>query len=65
MVAPIQQEWEQLSGKLKMTMVRFTTSYYQMPSIHLQLKLDYCHHNIGLKSETKEEIHTVQLIMMQ
>ena len=25
----------------------------------LQLKLDYCHHNIGLKSGTKEETHTV------
>jgi len=43
----------------KMTMVKFITSYYQIHIIHLQLKPDYFHYNIGLRPGRKEETHTV------
>jgi hypothetical protein len=42
-----------------MIMAKFIVSYCQTHSTHLQWKLDYYHHNIGLKSEIKEETHTV------
>ncbi len=48
-----------VNEKSKMTMVKSMTSYYQIHIIHLQLKPDYFHHNIGLKPGRKEEIHTV------
>jgi hypothetical protein len=60
------QLWcEQSSGRSKMIMVKYTTSYYQTHFIHLQLKQDYYHHNIGLKPGRKEGIHTVWPTMMQ
>jgi len=59
MEVPIQLWWEQSSGKSKMTMVKYTTSYYQTHITHLQLKQDYYHHNIGLRPGRKEETHTV------
>jgi hypothetical protein len=48
--------WEQTSGKSKMTMVKCTTSYYQTHVIHLQLKPDYCHHNIGLRPGKRKRL---------
>jgi hypothetical protein len=61
----IQLWWEQSSRRSKMITVKYTTSYYQTPIIHLQLKQDYYHHHIGLKPGKKEGIHTVEPTMMQ
>jgi hypothetical protein len=50
MEALIQLWWEQLSGKLKMIMVKYTTSYYQIHIIYHQLKQGYYHHKKGRDS---------------
>jgi hypothetical protein len=48
-----------VNGRSKMIMEKCITSYFQTHLTYPQLEPDYFHHNIGLKSERKEETHTV------